>query len=624
MPQVGQITQTGDRQWSIAKTIGPARVVNVNTAATLNYIGIWAIEPTSRPPNSSNLRAAVYDSSNVLVAQSSILVNNVASNTVYNVQRLNFAGESIPAGNYTLVVVGSEEVATVCSGTNGSAGVITYMFTDTFDIYPNYPAVANNVATGEMKTDATRAWDIFLDYSEASGGNTITVSNVAGANVITSAQTFWIISGNNFSNANVQITQNNVTINQAINSQNTTRINCNTTFLSANDLKYGTATLRVVNGDGANANISITINTASGMSYVNLTTPDTNSSNRITATADLAANDQLEISNVTGGTIADVTVYSNATFNVASNITGFDVRVWDTSDQNWGSVNTQTIIITGMRTQFGFSSAKPTNQMLTTINGTRYSVPIVFHDGTILFEDDFSSGDLTKTVNGHQWLGGPSVSVISNFSHLGNSGNCVKLDFTGTWAELRYQFGSHLTEVYYRWYQYFPDGNESPTRGPRVARTAGGNNKLIRAWGGTDYDNTALPRYGSETFTTSPSGDEIANMEAALTEGSEAIGGIDGSTDVTPFLADANRGRWFKVEWRFKMNTSHSSPNGELDCWIDNVLKSSVRNLDSAFGAGTGFIAGYFWGSQNGAYLNSGTQIYMSKVAWGIGGRLGD
>lgn len=369
MAQVGQNTASGGREWSVQPTGGPARRVTVPSDFTINYIGAFLRESTGTQPNTTNVRAALYNSSNVLQAQSNILVQNIQSNSVFNDKHMLFTGQGpFPAGNYVLVLVGSASIA-VCDGQNDSAGQITYIFSDTNDIYPNFPAnTTGNTGNGEFKTDAARQWDIYLDYTVASGnGNTITISNVAGANVITSAQTFWLVAGNNFSNANVQITQNNVTLNQAINSQNGTIINCNTVFLSANDLKYGNATLKVVNSDGSNNTISITINTAAGMAYVDLTTPDTNSSNRITATADLAANDQLEISNVTGGTIADVTVYSNATFNVATNVSGFDVRVWDTSDQNWGNVNTQTIIITTMRVTIGTSPAVPTNQMIVTV-----------------------------------------------------------------------------------------------------------------------------------------------------------------------------------------------------------------------------------------------------------------
>lgn len=368
MSQVGQNTATGGRAWNIGLNGGAARRVTVPTNFTVNYVGAFLSEQTGVQPNTSNVRAALYanNSSNTLTAQSNILVQNIVSNSVFTDTHILFgANGPFPAGDYIIVLVGTD--TSVIQGQTDTIGFPSYVSSDPTPIYPAFPATMDNAETGLILTNSTRSWDLYLDYTESAGGNTITVANVAGANVITSAQTFWIISGNNFSNANVQITQNNVTINQAVNSQNTTTINCNTTFLSANDLKYGSATLKVVNGDGSNNSIAITINTASGMTYVNLTTPDTNSSNRITATADLAANDQLEISNVTGGTIADVIIYSNATFNVSSSVTGFDVRVWDTSDQNWGGVNTQTIIITTMRVTIGISPAVPSNFMVTTI-----------------------------------------------------------------------------------------------------------------------------------------------------------------------------------------------------------------------------------------------------------------
>jgi hypothetical protein len=248
------------------------------------------------------------------------------------------------------------------------------------------------------------------------------------------------------------------------------------------------------------------------------------------------------------------------------------------------------------------------------------------NSGLILFEDDFSSGNLQKTGpnGGFFWGGnggaadgstGPNVSVISGFSRHGDIGNCLRFNFTGNWAEQRFSFGDAYEEVWLRWYQYFPEGNESPYRGPQVRRTAGGNNKLLRVYG----PNETAPRFGSETFTTSPSGNELANLEAALTDGSSAIGGIDG-TDINPFLSSATRGRWVKIEFHVRANQSHTTPTGEMHCWIDDVLRSSFTGLNSQLGNNLG--GGYLWGSQNGLYANAGTQIYVSDFAFGAAGRV--
>lgn len=193
---------------------------------------------------------------------------------------------------------------------------------DTYNIYDNFSYVSGDAPTAPGITD--------VDTDES----------------ITSTQTGWTITGTGFSSATVEIRQGTTVVGQTINSQNATTINCDTVFDSgATDLRYGSATLAVINGDEQEDTIAITIVPPSGRAYVDLTTPNTTAANRITATADLASGDQLEISNVVGGSIAigDITVNADATFEVDETVTAFDVRAWDASDSTWGVVGTQTV-----------------------------------------------------------------------------------------------------------------------------------------------------------------------------------------------------------------------------------------------------------------------------------------
>lgn len=189
MPQVGQITQTGGREWTLGTQLGIARVVTINTAATLNYIGVWARDHQDNPPLTTNLRGALYNSSNVLVAQSAILTQNIVSNTVFNVQRLTFSQEAIPSGNYILVVTGSPSLA-VASGETDTNGIgnVTYINSDTFDMFPDLPPIADNITTGLFQADATRAWDVFLDYNVITGGGGSTISSLTKQSLITIQQ----------------------------------------------------------------------------------------------------------------------------------------------------------------------------------------------------------------------------------------------------------------------------------------------------------------------------------------------------------------------------------------------------------------------------------------------------
>lgn len=78
----------------------------------------------------------------------------------------------------------------------------------------------------------------------------------------------------------------------------------------------------------------------SGLSYVDVGTPNTTSAYRLTSSADLVSGDQIEYSNV-GGL---VTVNSDATFSAGPGVSSFNFRVW-TSGSGYGSAATQLTAI---------------------------------------------------------------------------------------------------------------------------------------------------------------------------------------------------------------------------------------------------------------------------------------
>jgi hypothetical protein len=108
--------------------------------------------------------------------------------------------------------------------------------------------------------------------------------------------------------------------------------------------RYNANVSLVVTDDSANASdgYNVQIQPASGKSYINLSgTPAATGTERITAIPDLDGTEQLEVSNVVGGSISDVTLYSNATWSAAEGVTSFDVRAHNGTE--WGSVATQDL-----------------------------------------------------------------------------------------------------------------------------------------------------------------------------------------------------------------------------------------------------------------------------------------
>lgn len=109
--------------------------------------------------------------------------------------------------------------------------------------------------------------------------------------------------------------------------------------------KFGAAYNVILTDSSANvsntyAGITGLLPANSGLSYVDVGTPNTTSAYRLTSSADLVSGDQIEYSNV-GGL---VTVNSDATFSAGPGVSSFNFRVW-TSGSGYGSAATQLTAI---------------------------------------------------------------------------------------------------------------------------------------------------------------------------------------------------------------------------------------------------------------------------------------
>lgn len=152
------------------------------------------------------------------------------------------------------------------------------------------------------------------------------------------------ITGVNFGASTGTLTVGGVT--QATNSWSDTSITVSSLARGSN--KYGTAVnVQLTTSTSTNSNVYTGITgllPQSGWGYMDLTTPNSTSANRITAVADLAAGDQLAYDNQSG----QVTVYSDATFAVGSSVTSFNVEAWFTGN-GWGTAAAQTLGTGGVK-----------------------------------------------------------------------------------------------------------------------------------------------------------------------------------------------------------------------------------------------------------------------------------
>lgn len=125
-------------------------------------------------------------------------------------------------------------------------------------------------------------------------------------------------------------------------------------------LRYGLATFRITITSGAiDVDLPVTIVPPTGRAYVNLGTPHPDTTQRLVTSPDLVSGDQVEIANVVGGTIADVTVLPDGRWTAAQSVQSFQFRVWDQSDASWSDYATQTIVTGTQRQFFGTLQAQP-------------------------------------------------------------------------------------------------------------------------------------------------------------------------------------------------------------------------------------------------------------------------
>jgi hypothetical protein len=262
--------------------------------------------------------------------------------------------------------------------------------------------------------------------------------------------------------------------------------------------------------------------------------------------------------------------------------------------------------------------------------------------GGVLFTDDFSTGDLSKTNAYFTWGANTNCTVISGFSRTGYTGNCVRFNFDNIaeqLAELRFFFGPsadssgatclHHSEVWLRYYIYFPTGAESPTVGPEAENADADNNKFMRCYALPESD---YPRYGASFYDGSGAGETKVGAQAGNYPGTGTIG--QAPTSAAEFtgsiVSDALRGTWVKIEFHFRAGTlgdgGPDSGNGVHEMWVDDALQWSIANVNdyeaTPTGAARGFDGGYLFGAQDAAWLNDGTYVYLDDFAYSTTGRV--
>lgn len=258
------------------------------------------------------------------------------------------------------------------------------------------------------------------------------------------------------------------------------------------------------------------------------------------------------------------------------------------------------------------------------LNSTTVNIAITSSvAATLIFQDGFESANFTHNEGGIRWnqqnWGSGDSLTVSNLKPKSGTYS-AKFTFGGgissddAWSELRFQLTTGVQEIYIRYYLYFPDGTEGNLGARYYHRVIfPTNNKKMRIWA-EDYNNDVKlgSSFESGSYGT-PTGDSAIIPEYKPT--GQAIGRYGLPVDVNG-IANAQRGRWVKFQYRFKVASSANN-DGVLQCWKDDVLILNHTTLACYPTGGTNnyFRNGYILGYANTGFDNT-TNLFLDDVAF--------
>lgn len=227
------------------------------------------------------------------------------------------------------------------------------------------------------------------------------------------------------------------------------------------------------------------------------------------------------------------------------------------------------------------------------------------------FTDGFESGDLTHTENGANWFEGsyPEATVSSTVARTGTYSARFRYA-SGVNAEQRFDLGANKTDVWIRYYVYFPANYTHKT-------TTSYNDKFIRLWSDNSNYTGDRVKVGSSLYYDSAYKAQVV-LEAYETYPDNLSCSLSGtSMDVLTswghwHLTADDLERWIEFKFHFKVDSG--AGDGALEMYVDGVKQIGDTSLSwaSAPCANPYFRTGYLFGyAYTSAILTENMDIYV-------------
>lgn len=232
--------------------------------------------------------------------------------------------------------------------------------------------------------------------------------------------------------------------------------------------------------------------------------------------------------------------------------------------------------------------------------------------GQVMFTDDFSSGDLTKTQNGFQWLDMTNTKVVT-FS----GSKALEFTYSATsagqdgWSEQRFALGNYYRDVWVKYDIYVPSNY--------TLRELVNEKSYLTLW--TDSYTGAPGVAGGFQHFGNPNGSDYLMFQDW--SAAKSVAHIRDETR-KPAAFSAHKGKWANIIMQMKAGTG--SGDAVIKLWVDNNLVFdispgnpnpyiSMTTLLYQAGANNRFNFGYLLGWSNNGF-NQTTRIYIDNFVF--------